>query len=356
MRRYLIALTAAATLAACSADVGSDAAYATDSFRNPTHHGELDFFGDNVAEFSDAENFHGWSFTLTAAAKVTLGTELRTANLDTVIYLYTADDDGKKFGPNIGKDDNGGEDEISSLLTKELEAGRYFIQVKTQNQAMRGRFALTTACEGVGCPVLEPTSVDDYCWSAEEEIGKCVDDSLDATLEGCAPSSAASILCCNGTVGTNDEAWYCEDHCGNGLTTARDWSADLDPIFSVFYEDGSQGLMDYQVRAVNSCASPDLDELAGYVVDRYEADLEDDASYTRKAWVSRGDEDFSDLFLSEDVLTMLDSMMGEQATGRFEAWVDLPCNNCTLGQTLYGVYYPEAGKLVELLVQTGGDS
>lgn len=356
MRRFLIALTAAATLAACSTDVGSDSSYATDSFRNPTHHGELDFFGSNVADFSSEQNFHGWSFTLTGAATVTLGTELHTANLDTVMYLYNADENGKKFGPNIGKDDNGGEDGISSLLTKELEAGRYFIQVKTANQAMRGRFNVTTACAGVGCPVLEPTGVADYCGSAEESIGKCLDDSLDATLEGCAPSGAASILCCNGTMGTEDEAWYCADHCGSSLMTAREWGADLEPLYTVFVEDDYEGLEDYQVTAVNSCASPDLEALADDTVDSYNVDLEDEGLYAREAWIARGEEGFYDYFISEDVITMLDSMMGESATQRFEASVELSCNNCTDGRTVYGVYYPKAGKLVELMVRWGGDS
>lgn len=356
MRRLLLALTATATLAACSTDVGRDASYATDSFRNPTHHGELDFFGDNVAEFSNEENFHGWSFTLTGDATVTLGTQLLTPNLDTMVYLYDADDNGEKVGPNIGKDDNDGDDGISSLLTKQLEAGRYFIQVKTQNQAMRGRFKLTTACAGVGCPVLEPTVVADYCESAALDIEKCVDDRLDATLEGCAPSSAASILCCNGTTGTEEEAWYCADHCGGGLMTAREWNADLEPLYTVFVEDDYQGLEDYQVTAVNSCASPDLNVLADDIVDSYDAATEEEGSYQRQAWVARGDEGFHDGFITEDVMTMLDTMMGESATQRFEASIEIPCPNCTDGRTVYGVYYPQAGKLVELIVRWGGDS
>ncbi|MCA9620630.1 MAG: pre-peptidase C-terminal domain-containing protein [Myxococcales bacterium] len=351
MRRFLIALTAATSLAACSsADVGSNADYATDSFAKPTDHGELDFHGHNFADFTAEQRFHGWHFTLTGPASVQLSTSLHTANLDTMLYLYAADEQGKKTGPNIAKDDNGGEDGLSSSITKDLEAGTYYIQAKTKNIAMRGRFELVTACSGAGCPVIEPPSAEQYCDGAYEAIGKCMDDG--ATEEECAPHGADGLLCCN----ADQDNWFCEEICASDLMTATEWGTDYDALYDVVPEDDYSGLMEYRATAVNACASPDLEALTVDVVAGYDADLEDEGTYDRKPWVTRGDEGFNDYFLTEEVMTVLDALVGDTASQRFEASVDIPCPNCTDGRILYGVYYPKAGKLVELLVRTGGDS
>ena len=88
-RRAAIALFAAASLGqvACS-DIASDEQHATDSFAQPTMHGELRFDVPNPATFTEDQRFHAWSFTLSAGAQVALRTELSTTNLDSVIYLY----------------------------------------------------------------------------------------------------------------------------------------------------------------------------------------------------------------------------------------------------------------------------
>ena len=349
MRTFLYAAVLLTTAAACSS-VGSDSADATDSFAKPTHHGELDFHGDNDARFSDSQRFHGWSFTLTGDAEVTLGTELRTANLDTHLYLYNADEDGKKTGRNIANDDNGGDDGLSSAVTKTLGAGNYFVQVKTKNVAMRGSFNLAASCLGAGCPVDEPTPPADYCDSAHESIGKCMDDGY-SELE-CAPSDSDALLCCNAF--PQDE-WFCEDLCvTSDLHLARAWNDDYDRLFDVYPEDDYSGLQDVYALAVNQCASPDLDELAAQVANG--TDLVQDDTFDPEPWIARGDADFFRWDITEEIVSVIDQIVGEQAASRFEASVEVPCPNCTDGYTVHGFYYPQVGKVVVLEARWGGDS
>lgn len=62
-----------------------------DSFFNPTDHGDLTFGVPAQATFTDDEQFHAWTFSLSAAADVSLSSPNVTSNLDTVMYLYRCD-------------------------------------------------------------------------------------------------------------------------------------------------------------------------------------------------------------------------------------------------------------------------
>ena len=158
--RFAPALVCAAALVVGCAgddDVGSNSENVTDTFSRPTEHGVLTFGVANAAEFSDEQRFHSWTFTLTGEAEVELLTELRTQNLDSVMYLYKKKND--KWGSYIEKnDDNDGAPE--SRIAKTLSEGEYRIKVKATKEFQRGDFAVTGTCNGDGCPVSDVGSCE----------------------------------------------------------------------------------------------------------------------------------------------------------------------------------------------------
>ena len=76
------ALSVGAVACAGQDEVGSGSSDVTDSFRNPTDHGELQFGVPNDAEFTDEDRYHAWRFTLSAEAEIDLTTQLIAHNLD----------------------------------------------------------------------------------------------------------------------------------------------------------------------------------------------------------------------------------------------------------------------------------
>lgn len=152
--RRLATMTVASALtlglAACASnDVGSGSDYATDSFSQPTEHGELRFGTPNPAEFTDDNRFHSWTFSLSADAEIDLSTTVTPTNLDTVMYLYQRSEDG--WGSYIDKNDDY-DGLLTSRITRALGAGEYRIKVKATKVAMRGPFAVLGQCTGEGCP------------------------------------------------------------------------------------------------------------------------------------------------------------------------------------------------------------
>ncbi len=142
-----------ALLSACSSDesLGVNTQFATDSFANPTEHGELVFDIPNEAAFDDQHRFHSWVFTLTDQADVDLLTDLRTVNLDTKMYLYRWEIGATTWGHNIANnDDHAGT--LASRITRSLSAGDYRIKVKATKTQLRGHFAVLGYCSGDGCP------------------------------------------------------------------------------------------------------------------------------------------------------------------------------------------------------------
>jgi hypothetical protein len=161
MRRHRFPTVASLTLAsalalglaACAVDdVGSAASYSTDSFANPTEHGELQFGTPNTAEFTTDNRFHSWTFTLSDDADIEIKTEIGETNLDTVLYLYRRGEDGN-WGQNIDKNDDY-DDLLASRLSGAYGPGEYRIKVKTTKESMRGAFAVLGQCSGAGCPVV----------------------------------------------------------------------------------------------------------------------------------------------------------------------------------------------------------
>lgn len=363
MRRHLLAfaLFATATAACGGSDIGSGTEYATDTWAKPTHHGDLTLESPNYAKFTDSERFHGWSFEVTGddgdSVEFVLETDAMTANLNTVMYLYTADEEGKKLGAYIAKNDNASEETMDSRIAKTLAPGHYFVQVKTSDVLERGDFALLASCTGAGCPHQEAPGNEVYCESAEESFGKCMDDSLDATEEECAPKGADAMICCN----TTDE-WYCADVCDpQNFHIAKLWNENLDALWGVFPEDDFTGLVDYHVFASPSCSSPSLDAVGEEIMDGANALLDDhsvdtDEDWTIDGWVMRSDADYHSFTVNEDVVTVVDANVGEEATARFSAWIEVPCPNCTDGFARDALYYPNIGKVVVLDSRWGGDS
>jgi hypothetical protein len=147
----LLTVSAAAALG-CGDSLGQSEGFAVDSWANPTEHGELDFRYASRAVFTDAERYHGWTFTLSGAADVELVTELYETNLDTVLYLYRRSSPSESWGSYIAKNDDF-EDALASRIERTLEAGEYFVKVRAKKVQLRGEFALRGRCEGDGCPV-----------------------------------------------------------------------------------------------------------------------------------------------------------------------------------------------------------
>jgi hypothetical protein len=355
MRRHLLAIAAVATLTAgCGGDdsVGSDSAYATDTWAKPTVHGELDFDASNLASFSEGQRFHGWSFEVTTDADVVLETKAHTTNLNTVLYLYDADENGKKHGGYLFKNDNASDETMNARIARSLDPGHYFVQVKTTHVLQRGNFSLEAGCAGVGCPVNEPPSVADYCDSAEEDFGKCMDDSLDATQEECAPRGASAMLCCN-----NSAEWYCGEVCDpSNFDMSKIWNEDLDAVYGAFPEEDYVYLMDWSSYAVPSCASPELDDISSQVISSVDTVNSSQGPWQLDGWVTADDPDFFAYDVNEEVVTVLNNLIGEEAAARFSASAEIPCPNCTDGMAVNALYYPQVGKVVVLESRWGGDS
>jgi hypothetical protein len=343
----LVSLLAAS---ACTGDPNSVTDFATASWSKPIHHGELRFGKENAAKITKSEPFHGWSFTLSGAADVALRTST-TENVDTVLYLYAATADGKKKGKYLAINDDA-KGAITSEVVRKLQAGTYFVQVKAKKSAILGEFALVGSCEGAGCPVAAAPTLESYCDGADEAFGKCMDDSLDATEEECAPSGAEAIMCCNG----RDE-WYCDDVCDPAnLGLATLWNEDLDAVFDVLPEDEFGGLQSATSFAVATCGDPSLDRLATLVLEADDLVEEPADAWQVNGWVTASDAAFPGSTLTPEVVAVLDGIVGAKATAHWSATIEVPCPNCTDGFAKDVLFYEEIGKLIVLESRWGGDS
>lgn len=123
----------------------------TDSFRNPTEHGDLLFGVPQTATLREDSGFHAWDFELTGDAKVNLETILVTANLDTVMYLYKFNESKGTYGSYKFKNDDANDDTVGSALSKSLDAGTYRVLVKGFKSKLRGSFKIAADCDGAGC-------------------------------------------------------------------------------------------------------------------------------------------------------------------------------------------------------------
>jgi hypothetical protein len=343
--------SAACLLPACATEtVGSSLDYATDTWAKPTSHGELSFDDRNTADFTSSERFHGWHFTLTPEAEVALETAPSTQNLDTVLYLYNADEAGTKHGSYLAKNDDADGTTMASKLTETLAAGTYFVQVKAAHELMTGRFDLNTGCTGAGCPFNDLPTVEDHCDSAYEDIGKCVDDSLDATEEGCAPDASvpSAVLCCNQT-----DQWFCEDVCGDALQLAEIWGTNLDRAIDAFPTTEWHDVMNAGEYALATCAGPTLAEVETAILDADELIAE--GSWNVDGWVDNGATNFVAGDVTQELLDAVSGIAGEPVTARWSASVEVPCQSCTNGYTKNAFFFATAGKLILIESNWGED-
>ena len=122
----------------------------SDSFFQPTEHGDLRMGVPNRASFTADEMFHSWQFELSDDAKVELTTDTSSRNLDTVMYVYKRLDTADSWGRFHRKNDDDG-DSLTSRILLEGEAAQYRVVVKGHKKAMRGAFTVNAECAGPGC-------------------------------------------------------------------------------------------------------------------------------------------------------------------------------------------------------------
>ena len=168
MNRLPLALLAVCLITSCSdeapSDKGSEESPLTDgkedSFFRPTEHGTLQFGIPNRASFTDDEQFHAWTFSLSDEATLSLRTDI-SDNLDTVMYLYHRDDPADSWGRFEKKNDDH-EENLWSQIDVQGRPGEYRVLVKGFKLAVRGGFSVVGSCDGPGC-----SSSGDMCESGE---------------------------------------------------------------------------------------------------------------------------------------------------------------------------------------------
>ena len=156
-----------------------------DSFRLPTEHGELTFGVGSQVSFEEGALFHAWTFSLSDDASVALATELRTPNLDTVLYLYRRDAGTERWGRYLARNDDANPSTVASRIERELRAGEYRMIVKGFKTTLRGDLAVNGTCDGAGCPgVAGDCSVDAIGALPSSSVGMCglVSDALAGTV------------------------------------------------------------------------------------------------------------------------------------------------------------------------------
>jgi hypothetical protein len=123
-----------------------------DSFRTPTNHGFIGFGAGEASAITDAEQYHAWTFSLSAPASIETFTTYAIRGqrrTDTVLYLYKQQANGN-WGSYIARNDDYG-DTTYSRIRKDLQAGNYRVLVKGYAETTRGKFKVQVDCTGAGC-------------------------------------------------------------------------------------------------------------------------------------------------------------------------------------------------------------
>jgi hypothetical protein len=175
---FALTLTSAFVMGGCATDsVGSESSNVTDSWSNPTSHGELSFEHTNQAEFDEQQRFHAWDFTLSGEATVDMRTELVSPNLDSIAYLYKRNPESGNWGDYIAKNDDH-DGQPSSRISKKLDAGEYRLKVRAYKSFQRGQFSVEASCTGEGCPSVS----GDVCSQDSEYAMPAETDPTDACV------------------------------------------------------------------------------------------------------------------------------------------------------------------------------
>ena len=350
MRTAVIGLFTCAALSACATNtIDSDAAFQKDSWRSPTNHGQIAFGEPQHVSLTDTQRFHAWSFTLTEEADVALWSESLSNNLDTVMYLYAADEEGNKTGRYLKKNDDH-DGKLASRIERSLQAGHYAVIVKAHKTQIRGSFALASQCTGDGCPQPElPLGFEQTCDLIDDGVADCVFDQ--STVEECAPTDDPTALqCCN----ARDDN-YCEVTCAAG---GHFLNADLDFLYESIGDDEFAGLHDYTGFVNPVCNGMTFDDIIADARDD-RSDLLDnhhEGSWNEGTKVGRNNLDHGLLYGSADFLTELDAIAGDD---QLEAWyssIEVPCPNCTTYIEKWVLFYPNTGVTIELEGEWGYDS
>jgi len=191
--RSILVLLAVATALGCAGDgakgaeddVFDDYEAKADSFSQPTQHGTLAFGVAQDAELAAGALYHAWDFELSDDAVVTIGVELVTPNLDTVMYLYRRNPDTGAYGRYIRRNDDADGSTVASRISGELSAGSYRVLVKGYKTSFLGDFRLHAECEGSGCTGQGECSTADFRDLPEPGAAACgavLSAALDATI------------------------------------------------------------------------------------------------------------------------------------------------------------------------------
>ena len=150
---YLLIALAACTDATKAPEDGVplDGDAKADSFQSPTEHGTIAFGTAQTGHLTSTAKYHAWTFVLGTGAEIHAYTQRapHKASIDTVLYLYQKQPNGR-WGSYTARNDDNGDSEWSSL-DRTLGLGEYRLIVKGYSTSTTGYFDLAVACTGAGC-------------------------------------------------------------------------------------------------------------------------------------------------------------------------------------------------------------
>jgi len=131
-----------------------------DSFAQPITHGTVGYGVPANSALTRTARFHAWEFDvlLPGSTPTALLVGPQAENdpaVDTVLYLYKQQANGR-WGSYIARNDDAG-GEVWSALSKTLTNGRYRIIVKGYTATTYGKFSVLLSCKRPGCTPPEPT-------------------------------------------------------------------------------------------------------------------------------------------------------------------------------------------------------
>lgn len=114
------------------------------------------FWGALWVESELSADFNGVAFTFDLSDEATITLQTESANvpkdeIDTVLYVYKANEQGR-WGRYVARNDDRADGDLwSQLEERTLDAGHYRVVIKGYGRQDVGTFVLSGSCEGNGC-------------------------------------------------------------------------------------------------------------------------------------------------------------------------------------------------------------